>query len=258
MTSPQIKITYIGGPTALLEVGGLRLLTDPTFDAPGLEYKPGARLHKTEGPAVSLEDLGQVDVVLLSHDHHFDNFDLAGKAMASKAGKVLTTKAGAERLRGNAVGLMPWEETSIPTADGRTLRITATPAQHGPSHMERGPVIGFVLSPDDDYAIYISGDTVWYEGVAEVGRRFPIHTAILNLGAARVPEVGPWNLTFTAEEAVQAAKAFPEWTIVPLHYEGWKHFSESKAVVASAFSAAGLNERLHWLDPGIPTAIGLR
>src|SRR5437588_327035 len=107
MSTPQLKITYIGGPTALLDLRGLRLLLDPTFDPPGIEYKPGARLVKTVGPAIGPEMLGRVDVVLLSHDHHVDNFDHAGRAVSNSAGKIITTVAGAERLGKNAMGLVP-------------------------------------------------------------------------------------------------------------------------------------------------------
>ncbi|HEX7793657.1 MAG TPA: MBL fold metallo-hydrolase, partial [Vicinamibacterales bacterium] len=75
-----MQVTYIGGSTALLEVDGLRLLTDPTFDPPGTSYTtPVYTLRKTTGPAVPLAGLGHVDVVLLSHDHHFDNLDHAGR-----------------------------------------------------------------------------------------------------------------------------------------------------------------------------------
>jgi L-ascorbate metabolism protein UlaG (beta-lactamase superfamily) len=95
---------------------------------------------------------------------------------------------------------------------------------------------------------------VWYEGVAKVGERFKIDVAILFLGAAVVPEVGPAYLTFTAKEAVEAAKAFSNAVIVPVHYEGWKHFSESPQEVDQAFSVAGLTGRLRWLAPGIATA----
>src|SRR5205085_2915069 len=117
------------------------------------------------------EMLGRVDVVLLSHDHHFDNFDHAGRAVSNSAGKIITTVAGAERLGKNAMGLVPWQEISVATPAGGSLRVIATPARHGPAHMNRGPVIGFVLFPDDaDRAIYISGDTVWHQGVAEVGQ----------------------------------------------------------------------------------------
>jgi hypothetical protein len=65
--------------------------------------------------------------------------------------------------------------------------------------------------------------------------------AILNLGAAQVEAVGPWHLTFTAEEAVRVAKAFPEAAIVPLYFEGWRHFSESRSAVDEAFAAADLS-----------------
>ena len=91
---------------------------------------------------------------------------------------------------------------------------------------------------------------MWYEGVAEVSRRFTVHIAMLFMGAARVPEVGPEHLTFTASEAVEAAHAFPEAVIVPLHYEGWAHFSESRREVEEAFTKAGLSDRLRWLEPG--------
>jgi L-ascorbate metabolism protein UlaG (beta-lactamase superfamily) len=99
MKNGLIKVTYIGGPTALIEMGGLRLLTDPTFDPAGSEYKTAVYiLRKTAGPALSPESLGRIDAVLLSHDHHFDNLDNAGRAMLKNAGIVLTTAAGAESL----------------------------------------------------------------------------------------------------------------------------------------------------------------
>jgi L-ascorbate metabolism protein UlaG (beta-lactamase superfamily) len=86
-----LKMTYIGRPTALIEIAGLRLLTDPTFDPAGSEYKPGAyTLRKTQGPALTVESLGNIDIVLLSHDHHFDNLDNAGRSLLVRAGRVLT------------------------------------------------------------------------------------------------------------------------------------------------------------------------
>jgi hypothetical protein len=67
-----------------------------------------------------------------------------------------------------------------------------------------------------------------------------------------VAAVGPWPLTFTAKEGVEAALAFQEATIVPLHFEGWSHFTESRTEIAAAFAAAGLGHRVHWPDPGVP------
>ena len=66
----NIHLTYIGGPTILIEVGTLRLLTDPTLDLPG-NYETGAFTHsKLVGPAVSASEIGSIDAVLLSRDHH--------------------------------------------------------------------------------------------------------------------------------------------------------------------------------------------
>ncbi len=254
----QLKVTYIGGPTALLELYGLRLLTDPAFDPAGEKYEtPVYTLRKTAGPAIRPESLGRIDAVLLSHDQHFDNLDRAGRILLNSAGMVLTTPAGAERLGGHSVGLAPWQSFDLRTPEGRVLRVTGTPARHGPAGMDRGPVTGFVLTLEESpqSAIYISGDTVWYEGVAEVGERFSIRIAILFMGAARVKEVGPAHLTLTAKEAVQAARAFGDPVIVPLHYEGWEHFSESRREIEDAFLSAGLERRLRWMEPGRVTII---
>ena len=69
-----------------------------------------------------------------------------------------------------------------------------------------------MLSLDDrpDHCVYVSGDTVWYEGMTEVARRFHVTVAVLFMGAARVREVGPAHLTLTAEEGVEVARAMPD------------------------------------------------
>ena len=252
-SDPWLRVTYIGGPTALLELDGLRLLTDPTFDPAGTAYPtPLYTLHKTTGPAVPPGAVEPLDGVLLSHDHHFDNLDHAGRAALARAGTVFTTPAGAARLGNTAVGLIPWQTAALPTSGECVVRVTGTPARHGPVEGDRGPVTGFVLSTRDhpEHCVYVSGDTVWYEGVAEVARRFPIRVAFLFMGAARVRAVGPQHLTFTAAEGVEAAGAFADAIIVPLHCEGWAHFSETPGDIDTAFARAKLQHRLRLLRPG--------
>ncbi len=128
MTTRLARMTYIGGPTALLEWGGLRFLTDPTFDPAGSAYRTSAyELRKTQAPALPASAVGPLDAVLLSHDHHFDNLDQAGRALLPAARQVLTTTAGAERLGAPAVGLAAWSSRDLTAPDGRVLRVTATP-----------------------------------------------------------------------------------------------------------------------------------
>jgi L-ascorbate metabolism protein UlaG (beta-lactamase superfamily) len=76
--SPQLAIQLVGGPTAILEYGGLRWLTDPTLSPPG-EY---GGLTKLTGPALDISQHGPVDVVLLSHHRHTDNLDPAFQAQS--------------------------------------------------------------------------------------------------------------------------------------------------------------------------------
>ena len=258
--SRQLKITYVGGPTAVFEWGGLRLLTDPTFDPAGAHQQSGpVVLTKTAGPALMPESLGRIDAVLLSHDHHYDNLDHSGRKFVQDARKVLTTSVGAERLGGTAIGLANWQSVDLRARNGRVLRITGTPGRHGPAHLDRGPVTGFAIAFTDalHQAVYISGDTVWYDGVAEVARRFQVRAAVLFMGAARVPAVGPDALTMTAEDGIQAARAFSEATIIPLHYEGWAHFSESRQVIERAFNDAGIAPRVRWMELGATVSVPL-
>jgi hypothetical protein len=118
------RITHIGGPTALIEVGGWRLLTDPTFDPPGRRYSFGwdSSSHKLTGPAVAATDLGAIDAVLLSHDHQGDNLDAAGRSLLPAAGVVLTTAAGGGRLGGNTRGLQPGQPPGWRPRDARPSR----------------------------------------------------------------------------------------------------------------------------------------
>jgi L-ascorbate metabolism protein UlaG (beta-lactamase superfamily) len=239
----------------------LRLLTDPTFDPAGTEHVgPSSTLTKTAGPAIDAASVGPVDVVLLSHDHHADNLDHAGRRTLASAGIVLTTTAGSKRLGDAAIGLEPWSSIGIEAPGGRLLRVTATPARHGPIGGDRGPVIGFVLEfvGRDSDAVYVSGDTVAFEGVGEVALRHRVAVAFLFLGAARVAAAGPSHLTMTADEGVAVASVMPAATIVPLHFEGWRHFSEGRSEIESAFSAAGLSHRLRWAEPGRATALPVR
>lgn len=247
MPDIDLTITFINGPTALLQLGGLALLTDPTFDPAGTDYPtPVYTLHKTTAPALAPDALPPIGAVLLSHDHHFDNLDHAGRALLARVPVVYTTVAGAERLGGNAVGLLPWQ-----VAEVGGVRVTATPGRHGPPGGDRGPVIGFVLEHPQSPTVYVSGDTVWYDEIEAIDARIPIGIACLNMGAARVQVAGPHALTFTAHDGVALARAWPAATIVPLHFDGWQHFSEGKQDIDEAFAAAGLADRLAWCPPGV-------
>jgi L-ascorbate metabolism protein UlaG (beta-lactamase superfamily) len=258
----SLRITHIGTATMLLEIGALRLLTDPVFDPAGGQYRFGWGTGSTKlsGPAIAPEQLGPIDAVLLSHDHHEDNLDRAGRALLPQAKRVLTTAPGAQRLRGNAEGLRFWQSVWLEAGPTR-VKVTATPAQHGAliTRPVAGATIGFVLEWEGQRggALYISGDTIYYRGVDQVARRFRIGVAVLHLGKARFPITGPLRYTMDHRDAVRAARALRPQQVIPVHYEGWKHFSEGRAAVEGAFTRARLPVALRWLPLGRATTIDM-
>jgi L-ascorbate metabolism protein UlaG (beta-lactamase superfamily) len=249
----QFEITYIGGPTAVLSIDGVNFVTDPTFDPAGGDYPSGSvSLHKTRGPALTRAQLGPIDVALVSHDQHPDNLDTSGRELLREARHVLTTAVGAARLGNGVVGLRPWESWSLQTPRGTTLAVTATPARHGPVGIEpiSGDVIGFVIRAVEsgtDLA-YVTGDTVWYEGTREVAARFRPKVVVLFGGGAQVR--GPFYLTMDTNDAVEAAAAFRDAVIVPVHHDGWAHFTQSQDDLAKTFQALGMAARLRRVTGG--------
>ncbi|MFI7708162.1 MBL fold metallo-hydrolase [Nonomuraea sp. NPDC049480] len=250
MAIEQVPVRVFGGPTALIEYGGLRFLTDPTFDAPGDYPLGGGRfLTKTAPASATPADLGRVDVVLLSHDQHPDNLDHSGRALLADVPLTLTTPSGAGRLGGAARGLAPWEHVDLDRPGGGTVTVTVTsvPALHGPEGSEPivGEVVGFVLTGDDLPTVYISGDNASLPRVEQIAERFgPVDTAVLFAGAVRTAVLDGALLTIDSGQAAEAAKILGARRVVPVHVDSWAHFTEGRDDVVAAFTAAGLADRL--------------
>ncbi len=231
-----MTVTYLGGPTALLEYGDLRILLDPTFDLPRSYESDGESLTKTVGPALPVDTLGPIDLVLLSHHEHEDNLDFAGRELVLRTPTLSTAKAGID-LGKPVIGLDCWE-----THEVGGVAVTAAPALHGPVGAERlvGPVIGFVLEAPGEPTVYVSGDNASLALVEQIADRFAdVEVAILFAGAARVPSIDA-NLTLSSRDAATAAKILGASTVVGLHTEDWAHFTESRADLEAAFAGTGL------------------
>src|SRR4030095_12369237 len=120
-----------------------------------------------------------------------------------------------------------------------------------------GETTGFVLEWEGQKhgALYISGDTVWFNGLNAIAQRFRIGTAILHIGAARFPIMGPLRFTLNAREAVRIFHALKPHTVIPIHYEGWKHFKETGADAGRVFDASDVKDKIHWLPLGKPVDV---
>jgi L-ascorbate metabolism protein UlaG (beta-lactamase superfamily) len=242
---PDLALQFVGGPTAVVEYGGLRWLLDPTLSPPG-EY---GGLTKLTGPAIDIT--GETfDVALVSHHHHADNLDPAGQALlfGSSVGRVLSTTRAAEELGHDITGMEPWDEVQV-----GDVTVTAVHAQHGPdgTDAQQGPVLGFVLSASGAPTVYVSGDNASRDVVrAIVERTGEIPIAVLNAGAVQLSKFDGAYLTLSADHAADVAAILGARTVIPLHFEGWTHFTQGPDDLVAAFRGNGLFDRLILLERG--------
>jgi L-ascorbate metabolism protein UlaG (beta-lactamase superfamily) len=247
-----VTLTLIGGPTALIDINGFRVVTDPTFDAPGEYPFPGGVLIKQSGPAIAVADLPAVDLVTLSHAHHPDNLDVSGTVFVKSAKKVVGSPMAKDQID-SIVALNPWQSTAVSGGNGVTYTVTSVPARHGPVGCEdiTGIVTGFVIEGEGQPTIYISGDNAALELVEEVADRFPhVDVAVLFTGGARLGLFDNAPLTLTAAMAADAARILGNPIVFPVHSEGWAHFSEDRDLLIDAFDAAGSSAVLRLAAPG--------
>lgn len=255
----SVALTFAGTATTILEMGGLRLLTDPVFGAPGANYPavPGPleswpRYTRLAPSALQPAAVGPIDAVLLSHDQHGDNLDAEGLALLPGAGVVLTTPEAARRLarRGlsNVIGVEPGGIHRL-----GDVEVLASPARHGPpgSRWLTGPVTGFFLR-SRDVSVYVSGDTVMHGALARFARDHVPDLALVHVGAARILGV---RFTAHAADLVALSRLWPEAVLAPIHFDGWSHFSEGRAALERRLERAGLGPRLRWLPPGVRVSL---
>jgi L-ascorbate metabolism protein UlaG (beta-lactamase superfamily) len=249
MSRMQLGIQLVGGPTAILEYGGLRWLTDPALSPPG-GY---SGLTKLTGPAFDVTQQDPIDVVLLSHHHHSDNLDPAGREFLPAAARVLSTTKAADDLGGNVVAMVPWSEVEIDSPRGGTVKVTALHAQHGPDGSDeiQGPVLGFLLAAPGAETVYVSGDNASRTVVQTIVERTgEIPIAILNAGAVQLSKFDGAYLTLSADHAADVAQILGARVVIALHFEGWAHFTQGARELEAAFSGNGIRDRLVMLERG--------
>jgi L-ascorbate metabolism protein UlaG (beta-lactamase superfamily) len=122
-----------------------------------------------------------------------------------------------------------------------------------------GDVIGFALAWEgqEHGVLWITGDTVLYDGVREVAGRLRVDTVLLHLGGVRFPVTGPLRYTMTAREAVELCGLVRPRTAIPIHYEGWVHFKEGREAIEQELARASdaVRRSVFWLPLGEPVEL---
>lgn len=253
-------ITFVGTATVLLRYAGFAILTDPNFLHQGEQVHIGYGLRSTRrtNPAMELEDLPPLDFVVLSHMHE-DHFDRVVQQRLDKSLTIVTTPqaAGALARIGFAAvrPLNTWASTQF-SKGGFTAQVTALPALHAPRPLAPlfPPVMGSMIEFADPLGalllrVYVSGDTLLFDQIAEIPRRFPdIDIALLHLGGTRI---GAILLTMDAKQGVEALRILQPDTALPIHYADYTVFKSPLREFQREVGRAGLTNRVKYLRRGI-------
>ncbi len=252
------SIFFIGNATVLIRYAGLAILTDPTFIHRHEKVSIGYGLHATRltDPAVDIDDLPPLDLVLLSH-FHGDHFDQVAERDLNRSVPIVTTPEAAKELtqRGfhNTAALETWTSWSI-AKDAARLRITAMPGRHGPplSEMVLPDVMGSVLEFETpgrrSFTLYITGDTLVIDALREIPSRYAkLDVALLHLGGTRVLGI---MVTMDGTQGVELMNIVKPGRAIPIHFDDYDVFKSPLSDFKRHVLAAGLESRVTYLNRG--------
>ncbi|GGL62454.1 hypothetical protein GCM10010129_02570 [Streptomyces fumigatiscleroticus] len=255
-TDGEIDVQFIGNATVLLRYGGLTLLTDPNFlhRAQYAHLGYGLLSRRLTEPALAVRDLPRLDAVVLSHLHG-DHWDRQARRHLDRTVPVLTTPHAARRLRvvqgfPRTAGLRTWQQVTLEHQDVQ-VRVTALPGRHAGNGMLRAmlpPVMGSMLEFGPvggpvRVRLYLSGDTLLYDGLDEIAHRFPAaDLAVLHLGGTRLP--GGFVVTMDGAQGAELARRLDPRLVLPVHYGDYTVMRSPLAAFLAALDGVGLGDRL--------------
>ena len=253
------EIFFIGTATVLLRYAGFTILTDPNFlhqgDHVHLHY--GIRSARKTNPAIEMEELPQLDLVVLSHMHE-DHFDRLVEQKLDKNLPIITTPHAADKLKNKGFkatrSLNTWETLTVTKGDS-LLCVSSMPGRHGPGVLDAllPPVMGSMLefgnvAGETRFRLYITGDTLIYDQLKEIPQRYPdIDLALLHLGGTKIFGV---VLTMDAKQGVQAIQIIAPRTAIPIHYNDYTVFKSPLEDFMKAVAEAGLENKVRYLSHG--------
>ncbi len=253
------SLFFIGNATVLLRYAGFTILTDPNFLHQGEHVHLGYGISSARriNPAMEIEQLPALDMVVLSHMHE-DHFDRIAEAKLDKNVPIITTHQAADDLKSKGFtatqGLNTWETLTV-TKDDARVRITAMPGRHGPGILSallpsvNGNMLEFQSTVDKPvFRLYISGDTLIYEDIKEIPQKYPdIDLGLLHLGGTKIFGI---LLTMDAKQGVQAIEIIAPNLTIPIHYNDYTVMKSSLEDFMQAVTQAGLDKRVKYLDRG--------
>lgn len=253
------SIQFIGTATTLIRYAGFTILTDPNFlhqgDHVHLGY--GLRSRRLTDPALGIDDLPKLDLVVLSHMHD-DHFDHIAREKLDKSVPIVTTREAAASLADSnfksPLSLETWESVTFKKGPTR-LTITSMPGRHGGPLVSKAlpPVMGSMLEFQSErdgtlLRLYITGDTLLYRDLKQIPQAYPdIDIALLHLGGTRVLGV---LVTMDAKQGVEAVRLLKPQIVIPIHYNDYTVFKSPLTDFKREIAENGLEECVRYLAHG--------
>lgn len=235
-----LTAAWLGHSTVLINFFGFWVLTDPVlFPRIGIRL-PGWTIgpKRLTEPALRVNDLPPIDLVLLSHAH-FDHFDMRTLHRISRRADVITAPATVDLLRWKPFRSkteLRWGEAIEISRAAGMLRVRAFPVRHWGARLRsdshRG-YNGYVLERDG-HEIIFGGDSAYTGSFAELRQRRAYDLAILPIGA-----YDPWiGSHATPEQAVTMANAAGAAHIMGVHHQTFRLSAEPFLEPIERFEAA--------------------
>jgi L-ascorbate metabolism protein UlaG (beta-lactamase superfamily) len=254
------SVQFIGNATVLIRYQGLTILTDPNFLHKGEHVHLGYGIHarRLTDPALELDKLPPIDLVLLSHFHE-DHFDKKVQKQLHRDTPIVTTRESAQHLEKlgftRRIGLSKWDTLEVAKGVAR-LSVTAMPGRHGPPGITAvlptvmGSMLDFAAQGGQPrYRLYISGDTLLMNDLADIPKRFPdIDLALLHLGGTRI--LGVLKVTMDGEDGARMLQLVAPRKAIPIHYNDYDVFKSPLSDFTHAVRKAGLEGKVAYLKHG--------
>jgi L-ascorbate metabolism protein UlaG (beta-lactamase superfamily) len=255
VNSSELGITFIGHSSFFVQIGGRNVVMDPNF----------ARwlfvLKRLRRPGVAVRDLPAIHTVLVTHAHfdHLHRPSLRSIARLSRRLSGMAPEIIVPRYLSDLVSdlgfarvteLEWWQEHR-----SGPLSITATPANHWGARMLRDFHRGFggyVIRAESGHSVYHAGDTAYFGGFHEIGKRLQPEIALLPIGAYS-PESFR-NVHTSPEDAVQGFLDMKAHRLIPMHYGTFRlshePMEEPVPRLLTAAASAGVQDRVLVLSEG--------
>ena len=217
-----MKIKLIRHATCLINYNGVNLLLDPIFYDKGILSPANGGDKTLNNPIVSLSTKiptpSEVDAIIVTHLHR-DHFDPKVLEIYGTDLPIICPAFFEPNLKElGCTQLFP----IVDDLSYKGIKINLTNAQHGTGEVGRtmGNSYGFVLSADSEKCFYITGDTIWCDGVASALSTFKPEYILAFAGRATLNEV---KITLSKNDILKILDAAAQSTIIPIHLEAWNH-----------------------------------